>query len=77
MLHAVKKKKKVTAHSSLHAVRQLYLHFVMHQGGDYYGNQAEGDEAVLHVLHHRRQDNQVCVEGSEDGPVYVAALRRK
>lgn len=60
----------------LHAVWQLYLQFVMHQGGNYYRSQAEGDEAVLHVLHHSREDHQVCVERGEDGAVYVAALRR-
>lgn len=58
-------------------VWQLYLHFVMHQGSDYYHRQAEADEAVLHVLHHGRQDDQVRVERREDGPVDISALRRK
>lgn len=49
----------------------------MHQGGDYDRYQAEANEAILHVLHHSRQNNQVCVERSEDRAVDVAALRRK
>lgn len=48
----------------------------MHQGGDQYRSQAERDEAVLHVLHHGGEDDQVGVEGGEDGAVDVPALRR-
>ena len=45
----------------------------MHQQGHNDGEeQAQADEDVLCVLHHR----QVGVEGVQDGPVDVATLRR-
>lgn len=50
---------------------------MIQHGSDDYGGEAEGDEAVLHVLHHGGEDNQVRVERSEDGAVDVAALRRE
>lgn len=58
------------------AACQPYLHSVVHNCGDQNHCQAESDEAVLHVLHDRGEDDQVCVERVEDGPVYVAALKR-
>lgn len=52
----------------------LYLQSVMHQSGDEKGGEAECNEAVLHVLHDGRQDDQVRVERVEHGAVDVAAL---
>ena len=48
----------------------------MQQQGHNDGEQAQADEDVLCVLHHRRQHHQVGVEGVQDGPVDVATLRR-
>lgn len=74
MQHAACSEKKCNAMMSDGALCQLYPNFMMHQGRDYYRCQAEHYEAVLHELHHRRQDDQVCVERVEDGPVDVATL---
>lgn len=47
----------------------------MHNSSYYYYCQAEGDENVLYVLHHSREDDQVGVECVEDGPLYVSPLK--
>lgn len=69
--------KNTITDSSLRAAWQPYLHSVMHDGGDYYRCQAERNEAVLHVLHHSRENNQVSVECVEDRAVYIATLKRE
>lgn len=49
----------------------------MSHAGDQYRRQAEGDEAVLHVLHHHGENDQVSVERSEDGAVDISSLKMK
>lgn len=61
--------------TSLQAGPHPYLDSVIHNSSDYYGCQAESDEAVLHVLHHSGEDDQVGVERFEDGSVYVSSLK--
>lgn len=58
----------------LRAAWRPHRHPVVQQRGDEDGGEAEGDEAVLHGLHHGGEHHQVGVEGGEDGPVDVAAL---
>ena len=55
-------------------VTSAYLGAPVHKQGHDDGEQAQADEYVLRVLHHRRQHHQVGVEGVQDGPVNVATL---
>lgn len=49
----------------------------MQQAGDYDGRKSHCYEAVLHEFHHSGQNDQVSVEGGEDGSVYITTLRER